>query len=391
MAGRASSRLAGLQLVNPQQSADGSPEWVHAVVPATAAADLAADLRPLDVEVAGAGRMWSLTQWLEGTFGTSLVVLDHGRVVYEWYAEGVGRGDRLLGASMTKSALAHLVGLAVTDGVLAVEDPVTAHVPELAGSGYDGTTVEHLLTMTTGVDNVEDHRDPTSFASRLLTCFSEATGDSRDLLRSIGRKAEPGTRYEYCTADSQVLDWVRERATGRPYTEALTALWTALGCEADAVVSLDAPGGVALAGGGLAAAARDWSRVGLLEVDGTHDGRTLLDAGWVDLSATPSKPFLAPGRLPSSITTHAGFGFHWWPLDVSGRHVTADGSRGQFAYVDRDEGVVVVKTSQWPYDDFLVDRQHRDLSYLGLVEVARAAVRARPPQDPAAPDRKATT
>jgi hypothetical protein len=25
-----------------------------------------------------------------------------------------------------------------------------------------------------------------------------------------------------------------------------------------------------------------------------------------------------------------------------------------------------VKTSLWPYDDFLVDRQARDLSYLGL-------------------------
>jgi CubicO group peptidase (beta-lactamase class C family) len=393
MSARASSRLAGLQFVNPQQPADGSPEWVHVLVPATAAAELPVDSEPLHVQVAGAGRMWSLTEWLEGTFSTSLVVLDHGRVVHEWYAEGLGRGDLLLGASMTKSALAHLVGVAVTDGVLTIADPVTEHVPELAGSGYDGTTVEHLLTMTTGVDSVEDHRDPTSFASRLLACFSEGTGNSRDLLRSVGRKAEPGTRYEYCTADSQVLDWVRERATGRPYAEALTALWATLGCEADALVSVDAPGGVALAGGGLAAAARDWARIGMLEVDGTHDGAAVLDAGWVERSAAPSQPFLAPGRLPSSITTHAGFGFHWWPLDVAGRHLTADGSRGQFVYVDRDEGVVVVKTSQWPYDDFLVDRQHRDLSYLGLVEVARAAVRSRAksPQNPAPPHRKATT
>ena len=42
------------------------------------------------------------------------------------------------------------------------------------------------------------------------------------------------------------------------------------------------------------------------------------------------------------------------------------GSRGQFACTDRDTGAVVVKTSQWPYDDALVDRQARDLSYLGL-------------------------
>ena len=32
-----------------------------------------------------------------------------------------------------------------------------------------------------------------------------------------------------------------------------------------------------------------------------------------------------------------------------------------------------LKTSLWPYDDWLVDRQMRDLSYLGLPLVAAAA------------------
>ena len=40
---------------------------------------------------------------------------------------------------MTKSVLAHLVGRAVRDGALALTDAVTDHVPELAGTGYDGT------------------------------------------------------------------------------------------------------------------------------------------------------------------------------------------------------------------------------------------------------------
>ena len=73
-----------------------------------------------------------------------------------------------------------------------------------------------------------------------------------------------------------------------------------------------------------------------------------------------------------TLTTHAGFGLHWWPLDDTGRLVTADGSRGQFTFVDRDTGVVVVKTSQWPYDE-PTDRQCRDLSYLALPAIARAA------------------
>jgi hypothetical protein len=125
--------------------------------------------------------------------------------------------------------------------------------------------------------------------------------------------------------------------------------------------------GVALAGGGLAATARDWARVALLAVHGANDrGESLLDPDWVQAAARPEYPFLGVGRLPSTITSFAGFGLHWWPMDATGRRVTADGSRGQFAAADRSTGAVVVKTSLWPYEDVLVDRQARDLSYLGL-------------------------
>ena len=233
-----------------------------------------------------------------------------------------------------------------------------------------------LLTMTTGVDWVEDHRDPSSLASRLLHCFADGT-ESRALLGSVRPGVAPGTRWSYCTADSQVLDWVRERATGLSYADDAARLWAALGCTSGAVVAVDGAG-VALAGGGLAATSRDWARVALLMVDGGD----VLDREWVAAAARPAYPFLGVGRLPSTITGHAGFGRHWWPMDDAGRRVTADGSRGQLAAVDRGTGAVVVKTSQWPYDDWLADRQSRDLSYLGLPCVAEAAVRARPPTGP---------
>jgi hypothetical protein len=131
--------------------------------------------------------------------------------------------------------------------------------------------------------------------------------------------------------------------------------------------------GVALAGGGLAACAEDWLRLAALQLTGTAYGARVLGPDWVHRSSTPAAPWLEPGRLPSSITTHAGFGYHWWPLRTDGSRVTSDGSRGQLGYVDRELGVAVLKTSLWPYDDWLVDRQARDLSYLGLPLVAAAA------------------
>jgi CubicO group peptidase (beta-lactamase class C family) len=369
----ATSRLGALQLVNPHRAAGAGLGSTFAVVPpAVDATPLAGTSAPLAVEVAGAGRLWDLDAWNAVTHGTSLLVVVGGRTVHEWYAEGLGPRDLFLGASMTKSALAHLVGIAVASGSLRLDDPVVRHVPELQGTGYDGCAVLDVATMTSGVDWVEDHRDPGSAASRLTACFGGEGGDSRALLTTLDRRGDPGARWEYCTADSQVLDWARERATGATYVEALGELWRLLGCTDDAVVGTDSVG-VPMAGGSLAATARDWARLGMLQVDGTVGGRRLLDAGWVELSCRPSRSFTRPGRLPSSITTHAGFGAHWWPLDDGGRRVTADGSRGQFAYVDRDLDVVVVKTSRWPYEDFLVDRQLRDLSYLGLPEIAAAA------------------
>ena len=358
-------RLAGLTMVNPHLAATGSLGRAYAAVPGSGD-PLPTRLAPLDVDVDGAGRRHDLAGWRDATYSTSLVVVVDGTVVHEWYADGLGPEDLFLGASMTKSALAHLVGAAIGAGDLRLDDTVVDHVPELAGSGWAGCTVADVATMTSGVDWVEDHRDPAGPASRLVDAFSATGGSSRELLTTVGPAEPPSTRFEYCTADSQVLDWVRERATGRTYVEALGDLWAVLGCEHDAVVGTDVDG-VAMAGGALAATARDWARLGRHQVAGD----------WADASSRPAYPWLRPGRLPSSITTHAGFGMHWWPLDDAGRRVVADGSRGQFTHVDRDADVVVVKTSQWPYADAWADRQYRDLSYLGLQSISQHVINGR--------------
>ncbi len=316
-------------------------------------------------------------EFLELTSATSLVVVVDGVLVHEWYADGVTADDRLLGNSATKSALALLTGVAVSDGRLPDLDArVRDHVPELAGSGYHDVTVRQVLTMTTGVGWVEDYHDPDSAASRMIGRWRSGLGGIRELITEIPTGDPPGSRYAYCSPDSMVLDWVRERATGQTFDAALAEVWQRIGAERPAVIGLDGPaegGGVAMAAAALAVTARDWARIGWLQVDGRWDGEPLVDAAWVDASSRPEQSFLRPGRLPSTITTHAGFGYHWWPVSDDGSRVVADGMRGQFVYVDRPRRTVVVKTSAWPYDDAWWDRQCRDLSYLALPAIAQAA------------------
>ncbi|HVH24729.1 MAG TPA: serine hydrolase domain-containing protein, partial [Pseudonocardia sp.] len=217
--------LSSLRFVNPHRGTGDAAGWTYRPVPAANPQPLPVAATPLelDLEIVGAGRTWSLAEFHVETASTSLLVLVHGELVHQWYREGLGPADLFLGASATKSLLSHLVGMAVRAGALELTDRVGEHVPELADSGYGRVPVGALVTMTSGVDWVEDHRDPVGPASALLSAFGsvDCVGgtSSRAVLSRVGTRGAPGTRFEYCTADSQVLDWVRERATGVPFPE----------------------------------------------------------------------------------------------------------------------------------------------------------------------------
>ena len=75
----AGSRLSGLVFID----APDDPAWSHRVVPASGSDALPTDLRPLDVQIAGAGTMWSLDGWRDETHTTSLLVLHGATVVHE--------------------------------------------------------------------------------------------------------------------------------------------------------------------------------------------------------------------------------------------------------------------------------------------------------------------
>src|SRR5215475_14668098 len=246
---------------------------------------------PLRATVAGAGRIIDLDEFLAITVATALVVVVDGVLVHERYFHSTRAGDRLLGFSATKSALALVVGQAVDEGRLpGLDTPVTEMVPELGSGGYAGVSLRQLLTMTSGVAWREDYHDPESPASRLMRRWRDGAGGLRESLLEVPAGDPPGSRYAYCTPDSLVLDWARERATGETFPAALARLWSVLEAERPAMVGLDQPaeqGGIAMAGGSLAATARDWARLGALQVDGCWRGRQVISRSWVQASSRP--------------------------------------------------------------------------------------------------------
>ena len=291
------------------------------------------------------GASASLARFLDDTVTTGLLVVKDGAVVHEEYRLGADETSRFTSWSVAKSVLSALIGIALEEGHIgSLDELVTDYVPELVGSGYDGVTIEHALTMSSGVAFDEDYDNIVSDVNRLF--FTLAAGmPMAETLSGLEREREPGTYNNYISSDSIAIGLVLEAATGMPSEEYLsTRLWQPMGAESDAFWSTGRDGPV-LPFCCLNARLRDYARFGRLFLEGgARDGRQIVPAAWVDTSTRPSAPRLEPGENPASFWTF-GYGYKWWVPENPQDEFLAIGIWGQYVYVDRARKIVIVKTS----------------------------------------------
>ena len=308
----------------------------------------------IDVVHTAEGHRFAIDDFIERYPATGLLILHRGQVVCERYASGHTPETRWISFSMAKSITSTLVGVALHDGLIeSLDDPVVQTVPRLRGSAYDGVRIRDVLRMSTGAGWVETYLDPESDRRKLMALqVQERPGVVLDYLAHLPRVAEPGTRFNYNTAETFLLGAILAGAIGRPLSDYLSEkIWRPYGMESDAYWQLESDGGQEFAGSGLSATLRDYGRFGLLVLaDGVVAGQRLLPKGWMAVStAVVSGSMLAPpGGLPGY--EPLGYGYQWWtfPQLAPRRVFGALGIFGQQIYVDVDAAVVIVVHGAWP-------------------------------------------
>ena len=288
------------------------------------------------------GRVYDTESFLADLVTMGLIIIHDGTIVFERYEHGYTAAGHHIAWSMSKSFVSALFGIAVADGQIPdIMAPVTAYLPELEGSGYDGVAIKDVLQMSSGVGFNEDYGDPFSDINRMGPSMS--IGSLLDFAGTLDRARPPGTLNHYVSVDTQVLGTLLVRATGRDLADyASQKLWKPLGMESDAYWLLDGTGSE-WAFAGLNASLRDYARLGWLYLNGgRRDGVQIVPEAWVRASVTPDAPHLMPGPKPDSIE-NMGYGYQWWIPEEPEGDFMALGIYGQVIYVNPSKRLVIAK------------------------------------------------
>jgi CubicO group peptidase (beta-lactamase class C family) len=294
------------------------------------------------VELTANDTTMTVNEYFDRQAVAGLLVLKDGRIRYERYGLGNTEDTRWVSFSVAKSVVSLLYGAALRDGYIdSLDAKVTDYLPKLKGSSYDQSSIKNLLQMASGVQWNEDYADPQSD----VASASYQTLALYEFLRNKPRDAEPGDKFNYNTAETNLAGTLLRAAIGNNLSTYLTdKIWKPFGMEADAYWQLTEPGGGEFGGCCINATLRDYGRLGLFALGGgvLADGTRVLPAGWMDESTTPSKGY-------------EGYGYFWW-LNPDGSY-EASGIFGQGIYINEDENVVIAlhsarehasKEEDWP-------------------------------------------
>jgi len=283
----------------------------------------------------------------------------HGVVLAEDYvADMTGHTPHLL-MSVSKSLVGSVAGALAASGTLALDVPLQAYVPALAGCGYAGATVRHLLDMRSGIAFSEDYLDQDADVRVLEEAIGWAPRRTAgvphtlyDFLLTLRAKGPHGGPFEYRSCETDVLGWVCEAAAGVRMPVLMSELlWSRIGAEVDANIGVDSVG-AGMFDGGISAAVPDLVRFGAMVLaEGTSlTGEQVLPAAWVAdafnggpdsreaFAASPTATLMPGGMYRNQ---------YWFPSpdpDVA----LCLGIHGQMVYLNRREDLVAVKVSSWP-------------------------------------------
>ncbi|WOE75028.1 serine hydrolase domain-containing protein [Alterisphingorhabdus coralli] len=227
----------------------------------------------------------------------AIIIVEDGEIIAERYAKGYDRETRFISWSMAKTVTSVLIGILVSDGRLALDEPAPVPEWQRPGDPRGAITLRQLLHMSSGLDHTEAG-DPPYESDEVRALFLDGAADAAGYAKAKTLEAQPGEQFEYSTNTSFILSDiitreltdstdpdVRQRVMAQFIKGRLTEPLglTSMFPEYDAA-------GTMLGGSLIHATARDWAKFGeFLRNGGAVDGNQILPKSWIRFMLTSSE------------------------------------------------------------------------------------------------------
>lgn len=281
-----------------------------------------------------------------------IIVIKNGEVAFESYLDGYNQNDTVHVASVTKSILSALIGIALDKGAIkSIGQNILDYFPEYEIKRREKTiqkiTIKDLLTMTA----------PYKYKHEPYTKVYSSDDWTKAVLDLLGGKGEIGV-FKYTTVGIQVLSGILTNATGQSVLDfALENLFEPLGIKPPLHVTINNkeehfdflknkhvsgwvmdPKGVNAAGWGLTLSTMNMAQIGQLYLNmGKWNGKQIISSKWIEDS---TKEHSLWGEL--------SYGYLWWIIDCDDSICyAAIGDGGNVIFVSPEKKMVVAIASRF--------------------------------------------
>ncbi len=282
---------------------------------------------------------------------TGIIVKKESENIYENFFSGCNCNTPVNIASVTKSLLSLITGIAIDKGyILSEEQKILDFFPDYqlkrGEKRLPEVTIKNLLTMTT----------PLKYRSEPYTKVYSSNHWTKEVLDLLGGRNRDKD-FKYTTVGLHVLSSILTKATNKSLLEFVTEnifipldiipptgkelntkedhLEFIKNCKTKSWI-VD-PEGVYTAGWGLALSTKDLLKIGTIYINkGNYSGNQIVSKEWINKSTT----------VKSIINNHQ-YGYLWWIIDEEKRIYAAIGDGGNIIYISEKNNLVVAITSSF--------------------------------------------
>ncbi len=259
----------------------------------------------------------------------SLLMVRHGRIVFEGYWKPMDASFRHRLYSCSKSFVSCAVGLLIERGLLSLDDKAISFFPDKAPAHPHPwlamMTIRDMLRMATCFEHG--------------SCYKPSDPDWEATFFTEEVSHIPGTVYSYCTTGTTMLCMIIKRVTGMEFTQVLRPVFDELGIS-DELYCIETPCGHEWGGSGVMATTREFAKFANLCMHyGEHEGRQLLPRDYmIEATSKQIDNSVDHGNVDSGV----GYGYQFWPMRHGG--FSFHGMGGQFALCLPKEDFLIVTT-----------------------------------------------